>query len=59
MYRIANDEDLFDGRPVIPCHNKATAEFYIKRCARLEDEDDDWEEYPVGGNYFVIFTSMD
>ncbi len=57
MYRIANDKDLFVGRPVIPCHNRATAEFYVKQCNKMEDVEDDWEEYPTGGNYFVVYDS--
>lgn len=57
MYRIANSEDLFTGRPVIPCHNKATAEYYVKLCEAMEEDWEDWEEYPVGGNYFVIYAT--
>lgn len=57
MYRIANDEDLFKGRLVIPCHNRATAEFYVKQCYKGVDEED-WEEYPVRGNYFVVYDAI-
>lgn len=56
MYRIANSEDLFDGRPVIPCHNRATAEYYVKLCEAMGDDEEDWVEYSTGGNYFVIYA---
>lgn len=57
MYRIADDKDLFEGRLVIPCHNRATAEFYVKQCNKMEDVEDDWVIYPTGGNYFIIYDS--
>lgn len=52
--RIAKDSDLYVGRKVIACHNRATAEYFTR-----QDSYDDWDEFPCEGNFFVISEEQD
>ncbi len=53
MLRLAKNEDLFPGRKVLPCHNLASANWYINHSEDIELSD--WQEWEdTQGNYFVV-----
>jgi hypothetical protein len=54
MFRLATENDLTEGRLVIPCANLQTANYFVREGNAQSLKDVEWESFPTSGKFFVV-----